>query len=224
MKRPVLLDLFCGAGGIAKGYHDAGFRVIGVDINPQPNYPYEFIQGDATDKKLVKKLVKKYGVSVVHASPPCQGYTTMNNRNGSDSPLLIEPTREMLKKLRLPYVIENVVGAKWALESPITLTGEMFGLRVYRPRLFESNFPLPKTKRRARQKDPVAVYGKQDGRLLWAREDGTELRVADLSTGSAAMGIDWMTWDELREAIPPAYSMWIGMEILESLSAWEGTG
>lgn len=209
--RPRLLDLFCCAGGAAKGYHDAGFEVIGVDINPQPNYPFEFWQQDALF--WIWDLASEF--DAIHASPPCQGYTTMNNRHSSSSPLLIEQTRELLEATGLPYVIENVDGARQHLRDPIRLTGEMFGLRVHRPRLFETNWLCLSPPKVARQADPVAVYGKQDGRRLWTRADGTELRVANLSEASEAMGIDWMEWDEIREAIPPAYCEWIGRQLLE---------
>lgn len=211
MSRPRLLDLFCGAGGAAMGYHRAGFDVVGVDVVDQPRYPFEFIQADATEFPLD-------GFDAIHASPPCQAYTTMNNRHGSSSPPLIAQTRELLEATGVPWVIENVSGALSQMRSPIELTGEMFGLRVHRPRLFESNIALLAPARPPRQLDPVAVYGKQDGRRLWTRADGSELRVANVETGGAAMGIDWMTWDELREAIPPAYTEYIGGFLLDALS------
>jgi DNA (cytosine-5)-methyltransferase 1 len=192
------------------GYHRAGLDVVGVDIKPQPNYPFEFHQADALSYPLE-------GFDGFHASPPCQDYTTMNNRWGSDAPRLIAPIRERLRATELPYVIENVPGAKAWLLSPLELTGEMFGLAVHRPRLFESNQLFLAPPRPPRQKNAVAVYGKQDGRRLWTRTDGTELRVANLEMASAAMAIDWMTWDEIREAIPPAYTEWIGRQLLPSL-------
>lgn len=145
-------------------------------------YPYDFIQGDALT--FLAEWACAY--HAIHASPPCQGYTTMNNRHGSDVPQLIEPVRSLLKATGLPYVIENVPGALAFMHSPIELTGEMFGLRVHRPRLFESNVALMSPPRPRRQKDPVAIYGKQDGRRLWTRVDGSELRVADLETALLA--------------------------------------
>lgn len=209
--KPRLLDLFCGAGGCAAGYARAGFEVTGVDIADHPDYPFDFVQGDVLELLDPPDLG---AWDVIHASPPCQGYTTMNNRHGSDTPRLLEQVRERLIQTRLPYVIENVPGAvKW-MRSPITLTGEMFGLRVHRPRLFESNCLLLAPAKPPRQADPVAVYGKADGRRLWTRKDGSELRAANLETGSEAMGIDWMTWDDLREAVPPAYTQWIGQQLL----------
>jgi DNA (cytosine-5)-methyltransferase 1 len=202
MRKPRLLDLFCGAGGCAKGYQRAGFHVTGVDIDRQPNYCGDaFEQADAMTYPL-------HGFDAYHASPPCQGYTTMNNRHGSAYPLLIAVTRERLRATGKPWVLENVPGAlRWML-SPTELTGEMFGLGVHRP-----------PKRPPRQTEPAAVYGKQDGRRLWTRTDGTELRVATLERGADAMGIDWMDWDELREAVPPAYTEYIGHQLLAALDA-----
>lgn len=211
MTRPRLLDLFCGAGGAAMGYHRAGFEVVGVDIEPHTDYcGDEFHQADALTFPLE-------GFDAIHASPPCQGYTTMNNRHGSTTPQLVDVMRERLIAAGVPYVIENVPGALFTMRSPITLTGEMFGLRVHRARLFESNVLLLAPAPVPRQADPVAVYGKEDGRRLWTRKDGSELRVADLTSGSEAMGIDWMNWDDLREAVPPAYTEWIGRQLIDAL-------
>jgi DNA (cytosine-5)-methyltransferase 1 len=93
----------------------------------------------------------------------------------------------------------------------------MFGLGVYRPRLFESPLLILGPQPPRRQDNPVAVYGKEDGRRLWTRADGSELRVANLEEARTAMGIDWMTWEEIREAIPPAYTEFIGAQLLASL-------
>lgn len=221
MTKPRLLDLFCGAGGAAMGYHRAGFDVVGVDIRPQPNYPFTFWLGDALAPGLVDDLG---GFDAIHASPPCQAYTHMSNRwRGKDSladerPSLIAATRWLLEAIGMPFVIENVLGAKEHLVDPVTITGETVGLRVHRPRLFETNWPLMVSKA-PRQKDPVAVYGKQDGRRLWTRADGSELHAALLPEAAAAMGIDWMTWDELREAIPPAYTELVGHQLMQHVQA-----
>jgi len=209
-RRPRLLDLFCGAGGAAMGYHRAGFDVVGVDIAPQPNFPFTFIQDDA-----LSVVGDWQDFDAIHASPPCQAYTSMNNRHGSESPPLIVETREMLSDSGLPYVIENVAGARPHLRNPYRLTGEMFGLRVHRPRLFETNWPMLVPAPPTRQADAEAVYGKLDGRRLWTRRDGSELRAPrSLEVAAAAMGVDWMTWDELRESIPPAYTELIGHQLL----------
>ena len=217
-----MLDTFCKAGGVAKGYARAGFEVIGVDIEPQPHYPFEFHEADAMYVlALMEGGGRPFGrCNAIHASPPRQGYTTMNNRHGADNtPRMIGKTRALLEATGLPWVIENVLGAKSEMRNPIRLTGEMFDLRVHRPRLFESNVPLIAPKGAGRQKNPVAIYGREDGRRLWTRKDGSELRVANLETASDAMGIDWMTWDEIREAIPPSYTEYVGCQLLDSLVA-----
>jgi DNA (cytosine-5)-methyltransferase 1 len=208
-----ILDLFCGAGGVAMGYHYAfpDAEIVGVDIAPQPRYPFTFVQADAMTYPLE-------GFEFVHASPPCQGYTTMNNRWGSASPLLIAAVRRRLIAAAVPYVIENVAGARRQMINPVELTGEMFGLGVYRPRWFESSWLILVPARPPQQIDPVAVYGKQDGRRLFTRADGTELHVANLATAAAAMDIDWMTWDEIREAVPPAYTEHIGRQLAAVLA------
>lgn len=217
MAKPRLLDLFCGAGGAGAGYARAGFTVVGVDIAPQPNYPFEFHQADALTFPLV-------GFDAIHASPPCQYATTMSNRHrgqggAADQHVnLIPPTRERLLETSLPWVIENVLGAKRDLRSPVLLHGGMFGLGVYRPRLFESNtlltaWPAPPPL------NPVGVYGEHhDGRLLWRRVDGTEQRAAaSLEEARLAMGVDWMDWRELAESINPAYTEFIGQQLMAAL-------
>ena len=211
--KPRLLDLFCGAGGASMGYHRAGFEVVGVDIEPQKNYPFEFIQADAMHFPLE-------GFDVIHASPPCQAHTAISNRSrvlgmkATDHEDLCTPTLERLRLHGSCFVVENVVGAP--LEFPIKLTGEMFGLGVYRPRLFHCEPMILGPPRQRRQKNPVAVYGKLDGRRLWNRKDGTMLKAATLETACKAMGIDWMTDSELSQAIPPAYTKWIGRRIIET--------
>jgi DNA (cytosine-5)-methyltransferase 1 len=206
----VLLDLFCGAGGASRGYADAGFTVVGIDNRLQPHYPYPFIQGDALDVSLWPDRV-----DVIHASPPCQRYSTMSQRwNGraETHPDLIEPTRTALRAAGVPYVIENVPGAP--LIEPALLCGSMFGLGVRRHRLFEADRLLfTAVCRHASQPpkywtydhgkwhmSPVApVYGHGGGK---AKDQWSE-----------AMDIDWMTVTELAQAIPPAYTRWIGAQL-----------
>lgn len=205
-----VLDLFCGAGGAAMGYYRSGFEVVGVDIAPQPDFPFEFYQADALTFPLE-------GFDLVHASPPCQSYSNMSNRWGSSQPELIPLVRERITGG--PYVIENVRGARRDLIDPIELTGEMFDLAVHRPRLFELGGWLASAPSKPRrQKNPIAVYGKPDGRRLWTRKDGTELRAwASIEEGQAALGIDWTSdWHQLREAIPPAYTEWLGHAFREA--------
>ena len=223
MPRPRLLDLYGGAGGCAMGYHQAGFDVVCIDIEPHPTNPFELIVMDA-HTALRQGLADSF--DVVHASPPCQGYTTMSAKHrgkgtrADEHDRTIPETRELLERTGRPYVIENVAGARIDMRAPILLRGSMFGLAVDRPRLFESNVPIsppPYAPPRAE----IGVYGRtHDGRRLTTRADGTELRAArTLDEARAAMGIDWMDWHDLTEAIPPAYTEWIGREILFALEA-----
>ena len=212
-RRPLLLDLFCCEGGAATGYHRAGFDVIGVDIEPQPNYPFPFVQADALNPPF--DLTR---FDAIHASPPCQSYSTMSNRHGSDERELIAPTREMLAAAGRPWVIENVTGARSHMVSPLMLHGGQFPeLGVYRPRLFESNILLLSPGRSSRPVDAAAVYGKNDGRRIWTRKDGTELRATSLEQAREAMGMPWATWNGCREAIPPAYTEHIGRQLIDHI-------
>lgn len=207
-----LLDLFCGAGGASMGYYQAGFEVVGVDINPQPSYPFKFYQADALTFPLD-------GFDVIHASPPCQHFTMMLNHGLTDRdkhPDLVDPIRQRLQSTGKPYIIENVVGAP--VQRSVVLCGSMFGLKVYRHRLFESNtllFQPEHLKHTAKAAkaghipkpgeiwSPVGKFGKQDDH-------------------QKAMGIDWMKTGvhdpyEIAQAIPPAYTKWIGEQLLAYL-------
>ena len=218
--KPKLLDLFCGAGGCSVGYARAGFDVVGVDIEPHPDYPFRLIEADALAVLATTDELRAF--DVVHASPPCQGYTTMSNRwrgNGGAADLwdrLIVEVRYYLETWGGPYVIENVPGARRELRDPITLRGGMFGLNVDRPRLFETNVVLGPLPPHTKPANPVGVYGKHhDGRRLFTRKDGSTQRAArTLEEAQAAMGIDWMQWRDLCESIPPAYTEWIGRGLL----------
>ncbi len=213
-----LLDLFCGAGGAAMGYHLAGFtEIVGVDINPQPRYPFKFVQGDA-----MQPPVRLEDFDAIHASPPCQAHTSMSNRwrgaggRADEHASLVSETRELLRAAGVPYVIENVPGAP--LRATVRLHGGMFGLGVLRPRLFECSVAILASQA-AWPVNPIGVYGREhDGRLLWKRGDGTEQRAAaSLKEGQIAMGIDWMQWRELAESIPPAYTQFIGRQLLAAI-------
>lgn len=224
--KPRLLDLFCGAGGCSVGYARAGFEVVGVDIEPQPNYPFDFVQTDAIEflRARPEPWAEEYRFVAIHASPPCQAFTTMSNRwrgaggRADTHDALIAEVRELLEQAGLPYVIENVPGARSELRNPIALSGGSFGLGVDRLRYFECSFPVMVPPRQPVE-NPIGIYGKaHDGRLLFRRSDGTEQRAAKtLEEGREAMGIDWMDWRELAEAIPPAYTEHIGGYLLAAI-------
>lgn len=213
---PRLLDLFCCEGGASVGYHRAGFDVEGVDIEPQPRYPFEFHLSDALE------FVTSHGdvYDAIHASPPCQGYTTMTRHAEAQAewPKLIAPVRDALTATGKPYVIENVPGARSEMRDAAVLHGGMFGLGVDRPRLFETNWLLL-VPRAPRTRNPIGVYGRaHDGRRLWTRGDGTELRAPkSLEEAQRAMGMPWASWDGVREAIPPAYTEWIGHQLITAI-------
>lgn len=213
MTRPRLLDLFCGAGGASMGYHRAGFDVVGVDINPQPNYPFEFHQGDALD--LAPEAPGCY--DAIHASPPCQRYSRATKRHGSTDihPDLVDVVRELLVSTGTLYVIENVEGAP--LVDPLTLCGSMFPdtMRLRRHRLFETNFPVPRlTCNHKAQGLIVGVYGNPGGSSV---RDG--LKFGSTAQWREAMDINWMPARSLSQSIPPRYSQYIGTELIKHLSA-----
>ncbi|HEY4895226.1 MAG TPA: DNA cytosine methyltransferase [Solirubrobacteraceae bacterium] len=209
MSRPRLLDLFCGAGGAAMGYHGAGFDVVGVDINPQPHYPFEFHQADALTFPLD-------GFDAIHASPPCQRYSvaTLFHRGAQGThPDLVDPTRQRLIEADVPWVIENVMGAP--LRNPVMLCGTMFaGLRVYRHRNFEADPPIYFPPMHEWHPERAAEVGRRVPAHGWMTVAG---HFSDVKAASLAMGIDWMTRDELRQAIPPAYTEWVGAQLLRAM-------
>ena len=275
--RPRLLDLFCGAGGCAKGYQRAGFYVVGVDSSPQPNYcGEEFVQMDALavldrlavagdddgdervgvvpfdllgggdglrggvegvlrasvdgdgvveahgsslvanpdDSALPAPLVK--GFDAIHASPPCQGYSALKGLTAAEYPKLIEPVRELLLATGLPYVIENVVGAP--LLNPIRLCGSSFGLRVWRHRLFEMSHPPVLVPPCSHVHHPLPIdvtgTGGPSTKPRISPGGGLSRKPRDLAEARWAMGIDWMSRAELAEAIPPAFTEWVGRHLL----------
>jgi hypothetical protein len=209
-----LLDLFCGAGGAGMGYHRAGFEVVGVDIAPQPHYPFEFHQGDAL------KYIAAHGheFDAIHASPPCQRYSiiTKNVAKITENwPDLVEPVRQLLVQSGKPYVIENVVGAP--LRVDLLLCGSMFGLGVARHRIFESNITMPLLTLTCRHENIYNPYAGKPG-------ERTANRFRQ------AMGIDWMPTSggasrkrgvsgDLSNAIPPAYTEFIGRQLMKVLEA-----
>lgn len=226
MSGPRLLDLFCGAGGCSVGYSRAGFNVTGVDIEGHPDYPFELIERDAMTVLADVDFLNTF--DVIAASPPCQASTTMSNRwrgaggKADEHVNLIPDVRKFLEAWGGIYVIENVPGARKSLRSPVVYSGGAFGLKVARPRLFESNIALTPPPH-LKVVDPVGVYGSLDGRRLFTRKDGSEQRAArTLEQGQSAMGIDWMDWEDLTEAIPPAYTEHIGAQLVEHITASVG--
>lgn len=227
--KPKLLDLFCGAGGAGMGYHRAGFDVTGVDIRPQPRYPFTFVQADAL------AYVAQYGwmYDAIHASPPCQAHSNITPDKSKHLDL-IPQTRFWLETIGVPYVIENVAGARKALRNPVMLCGADFGLKVYRHRLFESNvflFTFPHVPHN--DNTPRAGHGISEKGFISVTSGGKSLEIAVKAYGISskgfvcvsghfsgheyckfAMGIDWMTSAELSQAIPPAYTEFIGRQLM----------
>ncbi|HEY8054829.1 MAG TPA: DNA cytosine methyltransferase [Terriglobales bacterium] len=223
-RKPRLLDLFCCAGGAGVGYSRAGFEVLGIDLSPQPRYPFPFIRTDALE--LDQKFIETF--DAIHASPPCQSYSDLAKRNGNahEWPRLIEPVRAMLRRSGLPYVIENVEGAP--LVNPVILCGTMFkGLRVIRHRLFETNFPVLSP---PHGRHPIChTFDKRKGQYGKTNEMRDFVSVngggnCSVAAARDAMGISWMTKNELNEAIPPAYTKFIGGQLVEFLWAQRRDG
>lgn len=253
-----LLDLFCGAGGTAKGYADVGFEVVGVDIEPQPHYPYEFHQADAFEY-LVEHWQE---FDAIHGSPVCKGYTVMNNLpwlKNREYPLQILPLREALNAIDKPYVIENVMGARWGAVGLVKrgleahgmqagwLCGTMFGLPFYRHRLFETNWfwlapGHPTHCATIRSGDSLQArryvrrIGPNAGKVELTHKGGVTDNIVSSSLAkwqrgvavgighaagwkqaAEAMGVPWMIRDEVTQAIPPAYTRFIGQCLLVHL-------
>jgi len=216
MSKPRLLDLFCKAGGTTKGYQEAGFYVVGIDIEPQPHYiGDEFIQADALTFPLD-------GYDVIHASPECKAYTNCNLSPKAKYQMLIGAIRKRLQATGKPYVIENVIGSKKHLQANLMLCGTMFDLPMERHRLFESNLFLYPPLECNHKIAHISVTGhsvwdswlegtqRKDGR---SRPDSVPVAI-----GKEAMGIDWMNKSELAQAIPPAYTKHIGLQFMDILA------
>jgi len=214
--KPRLLDLFCKAGGASMGYHMAGFEVVGVDIKKQKRYPFEFIRADALEILQDTAFLRTF--DVLTASPPCQTHSStrhLRNAQGKSTTKidLIPQTREGLIAAQKPYVIENVPGAP--LINPVVMCGSFFGLQVRRHRLFESTLDLSGTVcDHKNQGRPVGVYGSMKDEIP---RGGTTAK--SIEEARAAMGIDWMLWGDLVEAIPPAYTKHLGDQIILQLGA-----
>lgn len=238
--RPRLLDLFCGAGGCSKGYADAGFFCIGVDIAPQKRYcGDEFYQEDAL---IVLDLLLTGGAwhgyrlqdfAVIHASPPCQGYSRSRGIAGiygaKEYPLLIDEVRRRLEISGIIWIIENVEGSD--LPDAIELCGSMFGLAVRRHRWFSSCtllFAPGPCQHLDYCINPVGNrirgYGALASNILYKDAKGTMRKregYLTIKDGQIAMGIDWMSTRELCQAIPPAYTRWIGFQLRDVLASQE---
>jgi DNA (cytosine-5)-methyltransferase 1 len=208
MTRPMLLDLFCGAGGAAMGYHRAGFDVLGVDVKPQPRYPFRFVQADAMTYPLD-------GFDAIHASPPCQDHSPLGKQAGlHGTGWMLDATLERLANQPAPWIVENVASAH--NRADFLLCGEMFDLWTVRHRRFTIDPrvaillaipPHPRHKRRTSTKNRVSALA-----------DGHNLSVTGnigRHAGPRCMGIDWMTGDELSQAIPPAYTEYIGAQLIQ---------
>lgn len=207
----------CKAGGTSMGYHMSGFHVIGVDIEPQKRYPFEFIQMDALS--ISPSFIFDH-FHVVAASPPCQLYSVTRGINPHiDYPDLVEPTRDLLQETGLPYCMENVVRAP--LQYPVQLCGSSFGLRVRRHRWFESNVSIVGSKCDHSWQKRHMPYHTSKGQptgVVGVFGGGQNLGEGEYIKWQVAMGIDWMSKREMAQAIPPAYTLHLGKQIYASLS------
>lgn len=220
--RPLLIDLCCKAGGSSMGYYRAGFDVIGIDVQPQRRYPFDFVRADL--RKLTPADLLAYRPAAIAASPPCKVFTTLKAFSDPGHENLIPATRTLLRRTGLPYVIENVPGAP--LHWPIALCGSMFGLGVRRHRLFELG--------RWRTEQPACRHAEQDAAspgypvlryhagkprvvmspVLGVYGGGQGLGEGEVERWRHAMGIEWMSRRELAQAVPPAYTQWLGERLI----------
>lgn len=215
MTRPLLLDLFCCAGGAGMGYHRAGFDVVGVDIRPQPRHPFEFVQADALEVLADRKYLARF--DAVHASPPCQSETDLRHRTGEEYPDLLTPTLALLEGVTVPWVVENVESTA-KLPGALVLCGTEFGLRsgrrwLRRHRRFGSNVLLMGA-------GGCHCYGKPIGGVYGNAGGGSQNRGFKFNVAGAreAMGIDWMVQAELSQAIPPAFTEFVGEQLLAHIA------
>jgi DNA (cytosine-5)-methyltransferase 1 len=220
---PKLLDLFSCAGGAGYGYSLAGFEVTGVDIDPQPRYPFKFVQSDAVE------YLREHGheYDAIHASPPCQAFSAMKHMpDAKEHPELIEPIRELLETFDVPWVIENVVGAP--LNDAMVLCGTMFnlgaaGFQLQRHRQFETNFDIEAPRGCDHSKPTIGIYGghvRCRSTKYW-RNTGADFPGYDKKALAveAMGGTHWMTMNQMSEAIPPAYTNYIGRTMREIIAA-----
>jgi len=228
---PLLLDAFCGAGGAGYGYWLAGFNVVGVDIAPQPRYPFFFVQGDAI------AFIEQYGglFDAIHASPPCQEYSVTRHLRDANAeikgytpnvqPKLIKPVRDLLVSLKRPWIIENVPQSP--MPGAIQLCGSMFDLPLLRHRWFESSHLLFAPGPCRHPKGFYGVVGGKtrgygtftSGRFYTDAKGNRRKREGypGKKFGEQAMGINWMTVPEMSEAVPPAYTRYIGSQLMRAV-------
>ena len=209
------VDLFCGGGGASMGYFRAGFDVVGIDLHPQPEYPFEFVQQDALSVDLSP-------YDLVVASPPCQKYSNSwarSKHSHKDYPDLIDATRMYIESFNKPYVIENVQGAGKELSEPVKLCGTMFGLKVFRHRLFEFGGGLtpPEVEMQCKHRGLRAVSPYYKDGNMWT-VCGTGGGWGSITEWKHAMGIDWLSRKKpMAQAIPPAYTEWVGVRARQQL-------
>lgn len=212
------VDLCCKAGGASVGLHRAGFEVVGVDIAPQPRYPYKFVQADALKFDLS-------GFDFIWASPHCQGYTALRHAPGTVGKPRQIPQFRTAMPAGIPYAIENVEDAAWDMRSPVTLCGSMFGLgaqgcQLQRHRLVETNFPVHGCKCAHDARPVIGVYGghaRKRSAAAGGRGTRDVWKGGHKKAASDALGIDWMTLEELSNAVPPAYAEFIGRAAIRAL-------
>lgn len=217
--RPLIIDGFCKAGGAAMGYYRAGFDVLGIDIEPQPNYPFEFVQGDVFS--VLPWLLANRKPAAVHLSPPCHDHSALLSlqETGHGTGWMLVAARGLAQCLDVPYVIENVERA--VMVNPITLCGSSFGLGVRRHRKFETSWAVGLTPpcNHGSQPAPVDVSGTGARRLgpRTGGKGGNSRKPRNLAEAREVMGIDWMTRIELSQAIPPRYTEWLGAQLLSEI-------
>ena len=228
MKKKVVLDLFCGAGGASKGYVDAGFDVVGVDIAPQRNYPFNFVQKDAIKELDHLVWLKNKGWKIIfdliHASPPCQRYSKMAAcRPGLQEkyPDLIEEVRSRLKFIGIPYIIENVPQAP--LENPVNLCGSQFNryaewpgwgkVVLRRHRHFESSLDLRESDVPHDHKTYAVTVAGHSPKKSGNNRHGTGY----VAVAREIMGTEWMTREEMAESVPPCYTEFLGRQCIDML-------
>ena len=207
-----LLDLFCGVGGASVGYSEAGFEVHGVDLKHGKRYPFTYLRADVLDILQDENFIDQF--DVIHASPPCQTHSiTQHLRNAQGKSTskvdLIPQTRAALIASGKPYIIENVAGSP--LINPVQLCGSSFDLKVRRHRLFESNMHLKGSIcNHSKQGRPIGIYGSLNDQIPQGGKTA-----ATITEARMAMAMHWAIWTELVEAIPPAYTKYLGLQIMD---------